>query len=230
MKAIVLVGGLGTRLREAVPEIPKPMAPIAGRPFLEYILDQLVAAATEEIILSVGYKSEIIRNHFGDAYRDIPLVYVKETEPLGTGGAIVHAVQERKIRDPLMVLNGDTWLGIDYANLARWYKQKPADIAITLAEVSDVLRYGSVKLAMDRVIEFREKDQKGPGLINAGTYIVQPQVFGQLSLAEHFSFEDDVLRACCGSLYIRAMVSNAYFIDIGIPEDYRRAQMEFPKP
>ena len=155
MKAVVLAGGFGTRLREKVPNIPKPMAPVAGRPFLEYILDRLIAGGIAEIVLSVGYQANIIIDHFGKAYRDVIVSYALESEPLGTGGAIAHALHDRS-NDPILVLNGDTFLDIDYKELIRWYKGNPVPIAMVLRKVQDTSRYGSVLLSDERVVGFEE--------------------------------------------------------------------------
>jgi D-glycero-alpha-D-manno-heptose 1-phosphate guanylyltransferase len=225
MKAVVLAGGLGTRLRERVPELPKPMAPVAGRPFLEYLLDRLVKGGVREICLSVGYRSEAVMAHFGHAYRGAAIRYAVEAEPLGTGGAIAHAAQGA---DPVLVLNGDTLLDIDYGALLRWYAEASARVAMVLRAVPDVARYGSVLVADGRVSGFLEKGRGGPGLINAGVYIVQPEVFAAFGLSGKFSFEADLLQAHCAALSPRAWVADAYFIDIGVPEDYDRAQHELP--
>ncbi len=227
MKAIILAGGLGSRLRERVPDLPKPMAPVAGRPFLEYVLDRLIAGGVSEIILSVGYRADVIMAHFENAYRNAVVSYAVETEPLGTGGAIVHALNGQS-GYPVLVLNGDTFLNIDYGELLRWYAQSPAQVAMVLREVPDIARYGSVLVSGERVSGFVEKGKVGPGLINAGVYIVHPDVFAAFSLSGKFGFETDLLGSHCEVLSPRAFITDAYFIDIGIPDDYDRAQHELP--
>lgn len=227
MKAILLAGGLGTRLKARVPDLPKPMAPVAGRPFLEYVLDRLVAGGVKEVILSVGYRADAIEAHFGVVYRGIVLRYAVETEPLGTGGAIVHALHGEG-RAPVLVLNGDTFLQIDIAGLIRWYMEAPSLVAMVLKETPDVSRYGSVILDMDKVAGFAEKGRAGAGLINAGIYVLMPEVFDRPELSGKFSFEADVLQRYCSELKPRAFVTDGYFIDIGIPEDFDRAQRELP--
>ena len=227
MKAIVLAGGFGTRLREKVPNIPKPMAPVAGRPFLEYILDRLVAGGIAEIILSVGYRANTIIDHFSETYRGVTVNYAIETEPLGTGGAIVHALHESS-NAPVLILNGDTFLNIDFEELIHWYKENPVPIAMVLKKVPDTSRYGSVLLSGEKVVGFEEKGKCGPGLINAGVYIVQANVFKKLGFSGKFSFETEFLQKQCAVLATRAFITDAYFIDIGIPEDYERAQFELP--
>ena len=227
MKAIVLAGGFGTRLRERVPSLPKPMAPVAGHPFLEYVMNRLISGGVSEIILSVGYRADSIMNHFGKIYRDTVVSYAIETEPLGTGGAIVHAL--RGIDDkPVLVINGDTFLDIDYGKLICSYTEAPTQVAIVLRKVPDISRYGSVLVSDERVTGFQEKGDSGPGLINAGVYIVQPGIFEEHGLSGKFSFETDCLQQYCAALSPRAFLTDAYFIDIGIPDDYDRAQQELP--
>jgi len=227
MKAVVLAGGMGTRLRSRIVDIPKPMAPVAGRPFLEYVLDRLVQANIESITLSVGYRAEVIQAHFGDAYQGVPIVYAHEAEPLGTGGALALAVAGLGDQ-PVLALNGDTLLRLDLDALMAWYAQVPESLAMVLRQVPDAGRYGAVKLAAGRVTGFEERGAATPGLINGGIYIFRPALFSALGLSGRFSFEVDVLQAHCQQLRPRAYVSDAYFIDIGIPEDLDRASLELP--
>lgn len=225
MKAVVLAGGLGTRLRGRIADLPKPMAPVAGRPFLEYLLDRLVLAGTESIILSVGYRAEIIQNHFGNAYRGVPLKYAYEEQPLGTGGALAHAVNGLD-DDPVLALNGDTLLQLDIHELTRWYAKAPEPLAMVLRQVNDAGRYGAIRLEDDRVTGFEERGVSAPGMINGGVYIFRPNMFWSLGLTGRFSFEVDVLQKHCHRLRPRAFITDAYFIDIGIPEDLDRAGQE----
>jgi len=227
MEAIVLAGGFGTRLQQIVPDLPKPMASIAGRPFLEYVLDRLISTGINNITLSVGYKADVIMRHFGNRYRNAVIDYVVENEPLGTGGAISFALRG-KVKESVLVLNGDTFLNIDYGQLINWYEQKPVAVAMVLREMPDISRYGSVVVAEDCVTGFVEKGKVGPGLINAGVYIIQPEIFTSFGLVGRFSFETDILQAHCYKLLPRAFLTIAYFIDIGLPGDYERAQYEMP--
>jgi len=203
------------------------MAPVGNRPFLEYILDRLIAGGVNEIILSVGYRAEVIMEHFKHDYHNVNVTYAVETKPLGTGGAIVYALSGEG-RDPVLVLNGDTFLNIDYAALVSWYQRSPTQVAMVLKEVRDVARYGSVLVSGERVSGFLEKERSGPGLINAGVYIVQPEVFETFGLSGKFEFEADLLQKYCEELSSRAFKTDAYFIDIGIPGDHERAQQELP--
>ena len=224
-KAIILAGGRGERLQSAVPDLPKPMAPVGGRPFLEYILDGLVKGNVTDVILSVGYGAEVIQKHFGHSYRTIQLRYSRENFPLGTGGAIALALKKEDT-SPVLVLNGDTLIEIDYPALIAWYVKDPSLVAIVLRHVPNVSRFGAVALLDERVVGFQEKGQHGPGLVNAGVYIVRPEVFSRYVTGESFSFETDFLQQYCRDLHPRARITAGYFIDIGTPEDYERAQKE----
>jgi D-glycero-alpha-D-manno-heptose 1-phosphate guanylyltransferase len=228
MKALVLAGGLGTRLRDRVPDPPKVMAPVAGRPFLEYVLDGLQAGGMRQVILSVGYKSAEIIGHFGNRYRDTAIRYAIESEPLGTGGAIVHALAGEP-DEPVLVCNGDTLLDINYRELLRWYAATPAKLAMVLRTLPEVARYGSVLASGAWVVGFEEKGKTGPGLVNAGMYVLEPGIFGELGFSGKFSFEVDFLQPHCATLQPSAYVSEGFFIDIGMPADFDRAQSELPR-
>lgn len=227
MRAIVLAGGLGTRLKERVADLPKPMATVAGRPFLEYVLDRLVHGGITDIVLSVGYRADAITGHFGESYRGARLSYSIEKELLGTGGAILKATAARAT-EPHLILNGDTLLALDYAKFIDWYEAAPADMAMVLRAVPDVARYGAVLVSGEKVTGFTEKGRHGPGLINAGVYIMRPQLFEAHGLSGKFSLEADLLMPFAGQIAPRAFVTDSYFIDIGIPEDFDRAQHELP--
>jgi|SRR5215469_692371 len=228
MNAVILAGGLGTRLRERAPDLPKAMAPVAGRPFLEYVLDSLLAGGICQVLLSVGYRSSEIIQHFGHRYGDITIRYCVEAEPLGTGGAIAYALSDEP-EEAALVMNGDTFLDIDYRGLLRWYEAGPSRLAMVLRSVPDVARYGAVLTSGERVVGFAEKGKAGPGLINAGMYVVQPGIFAASGLSGKFSFEVDLLQHHCQALQPRAYVTDAYFIDIGVPPDFDRAQRELPE-
>ncbi|MGQ0650661.1 MAG: nucleotidyltransferase family protein [Betaproteobacteria bacterium] len=223
MQTVILAGGLGTRLRSRTGELPKPMASVAGRPFLAHLLDRLSAAGLTEIILSVGYRAEAIRHHFGETYRSARLTYAVEAEPLGTGGALAHALRGG---GTALALNGDTLLDLDYRAFLAWYQREPVAFALALKKLEDAARYGTVSVAGERVTGFREKGQPGPGLINAGVYIVQAEAGARVGLSGAFSLERDLLERQCAALAPRAYPTDACFIDIGVPEDYDRAQKE----
>lgn len=225
MRAVILAGGLGERLRTRVPDIPKPMGLVAGRPFLEYVLDGLISHGLVDLILSVGYRAEFVRAHFGDVYRCARICYAVENEPLGTGGAIANALRGFP-SDPALVVNGDTLLDVDFRDVVRWYEAQQPQVGIVLREASDVARYGAVICDERRVIAFTEKGRSGKGLVNAGVYVLRPSVFHAYGLSGKFSLESDLLQSHCVELDIRGYVMNGFFIDIGVPEDFDRAQVE----
>ena len=225
MKAIILAGGFGTRLKGRVPDLPKPMAPVAGQPFIRYIIDHLIDSGIKDIIISVGYLSEVIISYFKHSYRGATITYAIESEPLGTGGAIANAVLENN-EDAVLVVNGDTFLNIDYNRFLEWYQQGAPTLALVLKNVHDVSRYGSVIVTNDIVSGFLEKGNVGSGLINSGVYIIPVEIFSKYGLVGNFSLESDLLQKHCTELSLRAFITNAYFIDIGVPEDYERAQYE----
>ncbi len=227
MQALVLAGGFGTRLRSRVSDVPKSMAPIAGRPFLEYLLDRLVVAGCQQVVLATGYLHEIIEQHFGTAYRGMTVLYSQETTPLGTGGAVRRALLTLP-EAPTLVMNGDTWLNQDLAAFVAWAcARTPAD-AVLLRRVDDVARYGSVELDGERIVRFGEKSGSGPGLINAGIYWLHRASFSPYGFPESFSLENDHFRAHLSDLALLGTVTDAPFIDIGVPEDYDRAQVAIP--
>ncbi len=227
MEAVVLAGGLGTRLRSVVADLPKAMAPVAGRPFLEHLLDLLIEAGFDSAILAVGYRSDAIREHFGGRYRGLPLTYSVESHPLGTGGAIRLALRSATARD-VFVVNGDTFLDVDFRRMLEAHRRAAAAMTVAVHEVPDTARYGALALCGDRIQGFREKGRHGPGWINAGVYLVPRSLFDRASLADAFSFESDFLAPGVDSLKPLAFPARGLFIDIGVPEDYARAQNLLP--
>lgn len=226
MKAIVLAGGLGTRLASVTSDIPKPMAPIGSRPFLEYLLDYLIEQGAEQAVLAVSYKWEVIRKHFGDTYRGLSLNYSVEEQPLGTGGAILQAL-EFLTDDEVVVLNGDTLFHVDLKGLANIHRNGGARLSIALKQVTDSGRFGRVEVSADGVISsFLEKSTGGPGWINGGVYMLHRELFADCRMPVRFSFEQDLVEPNIDRIQPRAFQSEAYFIDMGIPEDYARAQRE----
>ena len=166
-EAIVLAGGLGTRLRSVTGDLPKVMVNVAGRPFLEYVLDGLVSSGVRRVILAVGYQNRLVREHFRDRYRELPLIYSIEETQLGTGGAVLHAIRQTSSKD-VLVLNGDTWVDIDHAALMDVHRAQEALWTMAVAPVSNCSRFGTVQIVDGRVTAFHEKGRAGPGLINAG--------------------------------------------------------------
>lgn len=226
MKAIVLAGGLGTRLAHVTGEIPKPMAPVGSRPFLEYLLDYLIEQGSDGAILAVSYQWEVIREHFGSIYRGLPLNYSVEDEPLGTGGAIRQALDTLP-DDEVVVLNGDTLFRVDLEGLANTHRSGGARLSIALKQVADCGRFGHVEVSSDGVIaRFLEKSTAGPGWINGGVYMLNRDLFTDFPMPARFSFEQDLVEPNIDRIRPRAFQSDAYFIDMGVPEDYERAQRE----
>lgn len=226
MKAIILLGGFGTRLRSVLPDVPKPMAPVNGKPFLVYLLDYLKSQGITSVVFSVHYLREKIQSYFGHEYAGMPIAYAIEDEPLGTGGAISHSLAWIDSADPVFVLNGDTFVEVDYR--AMFSLGKRDRLTMALRVVDDCRRYGKVVLENGFVSEFREKGEVGSGYINAGVYLIQPGLFANYPLSKQFSFENDFLLPYLAMLQPRAFIAKDYFIDIGIPEDYARAQTELP--
>ncbi len=225
--AIVLAGGKGTRLRSVLNDLPKPMAPVQGRPFLAYVLDYLEAQDIRHAILSVGYKADAIRNHFGDQYKRIKLSYAYEEEPLGTGGGILHAAESLPPEMPFYVLNGDSLFLAELVKLKQYYETQSADLVMALKRMQHFDRYGLVEVdEQHRIQAFREKQFCTDGLINAGTYLLNKAVLDAHCPAKGFSFEQEFLEKELHSLRFFGLPAEGYFIDIGIPQDYAKAQRE----
>jgi len=224
IEAIVLAGGKGTRLQSVVSDVPKPMAPVGEKPFLEYILKYLKRNGISKVILSVGYKWEVIKNYFGNHYDGIELVYSVENEPLGTGGAIKQALSYVDGRQ-VLVINGDTFFDIPLKDL--FEKVSPdVDLVLSLKEMHDFDRYGSVEVDNNnRVTAFREKEFCHRGYINGGIYRIGKELFNGFDLPKVFSFEG-FMQERREEINPSALVFEGYFIDIGVPEDYAKAQRE----
>lgn len=229
MKAVILAGGLGTRLRAEVPDLPKPLAPVGGRPFLAWKLDALDKAGFSEVILSVGYRAQAIVDAFGDTFGRMKLRYATEDTPLGTGGALRKALATFPADEPVWAMNGDTFVALDYAQMHAQHDtatQRAVTMAVT--QVADGSRYGTVEIRAGRVLRFRDKGLTGAGFINAGVYLLGARLFDGSTLPDAFSFERDFLATQAATLDLRAFVTDGYFIDIGIPADFARAQFELP--
>lgn len=224
-EAVVLAGGLGTRLRSVVSDVPKPMADIAGRPFLELLMGNLARNGFTRVILSVGYMAETIIGHFGDNWRGLQLAYAVEDTPLGTGGAIRESLA-RCESSHVHVFNGDTYLGLDCDATERLWAAHREPV-IVARQVEDTARYGRLEVdAAHRIVRFLEKDASGgAGLINAGCYVLPRGIATEFPDAVNFSFESDYLRHAVSGRAFRALPTDADFIDIGTPEDYARAQV-----
>lgn len=227
-EAVILAGGFGTRLSHVVSDVPKPMAPVYGKPFLTYLIDRLVEAGVSRVILATGYKHECIETYFGTQYRGVEIVYSNEDTPLFTGGAILQAAAKIQ-SDEFVVLNGDTLFDIDLQKLYEFHTQRHANLSIALRYVTDTSRYGSVTCVNDNIIAFHEKTESaGAGDINGGIYAIDTAWLTSLDLPTKFSFEKELMQPLAGDPHFYGLRFNTYFIDIGVPEDYYRAQEEFP--
>ncbi len=224
-EAIILAGGLGTRLYPLTLTVPKPMVPIAEKPFLEYLLVRLIEKEFSRVILSVGHLGEQIESHFGNKWQGLELVYAYEESPLGTGGAMALALSFAQ-DEQVLVLNGDTFCAIDWQAMALFHTKKQADLTIALKPMQEFERYGNVEVLNERIIAFAEKKYVRSGQINTGVYILNKSLFKKFNMPEIFSFEVDFLQTKLAEVFVSAFITNSYFIDIGIPEDYQRAQTE----
>lgn len=230
-EAIILAGGLGTRLRPLISDVPKCLAPINGKPFLHYLIIYLRKCGIEHFIFSVGYMHEKIGDYLKSNYPDLKYQLALEEEPLGTGGAISLAIEKSK-ENNVLVCNGDTMFKVDIEALATFHLDKNAVCTLSLKPMVDFDRYGVVTLREDESVEsFKEKQFYNSGLINGGVYALNRDYFLKENLLKKFSFEKDYLevkvnRESGNNPDIFGFIQDKYFIDIGIPEDYERAKTE----
>lgn len=229
--AVILAGGLGKRLRSVVDDRPKPMADVAGRPFLEHLLNYWIKQGVERFVLSVGYKKTVIQDHFGTSYKGISIAYVQETTPLGTGGALLSCLRQLRLNDPFLLLNGDTYFEVDLQSLIDLGEKKRADWVLCLFPTKDKQRYLLVDVESDGRLAMNFNPKGGNNVeeqhwANGGVYWINPRALAPLILIKHkASLELDFLP------YLHNLSQTFYglrcistFIDIGVPEDYRRAQ------
>jgi D-glycero-alpha-D-manno-heptose 1-phosphate guanylyltransferase len=229
-EAIILAGGLGTRLRSVVSDIPKCMAPVAGKPFLHYVISFLQKNGIENFIFSVGYMHEAIEMYLQSNYPELKYSISLEEEPLGTGGAIKLACSKALDKN-ILVANGDTIFKINCNLLSQFHKEKNASCTLSLKPMVNFDRYGVVELNKNSSIKsFKEKQWYQSGLINGGLYALSVEKFLKESMPEKFSFEKDYLEKNVfpvdQNTKLYGIIQDEYFIDIGIPEDYERAQEE----
>lgn len=225
MECVVLAGGKGTRLRSVVSDLPKCMAPVAGRPFLAWLLDDLREAGFDHIILSLGYKHEAVEAWVATRPDRDSITCVVEEEPLGTGGGVRLALRQAR-EGAVFILNGDTFFGVDYAAMQAFHRQSGAQATLALKPLRDFDRYGEVTLdGQGRITAFREKRPCAEGLINGGVYLLQREALAEMP--DRFSLEKDYFEPHAESAGLAGFRSEGYFIDIGIPADYARAQRDF---
>ncbi len=226
--AIILAGGFGTRLKSVVSDVPKPMAPILEKPFLTYLLRYLSSFQLKHVVLSTGYLSSVIENYFGNNFNGIKLSYSIEEEPLGTGGAIKKAMQLVQDENTL-VLNGDSFLDIDIVAFSKFFSQNDFEGLLACRAIENAGRYGTIKVDKNRIIEFKEKTGTNEsGIINGGVYLLNKEHYlKKTPSSSSFSIEKDYFEQFHQHCKFGAYLCNSYFIDIGIPEDYLKAQNEF---
>ena len=220
MEAIVLAGGFGTRLRPCIENLPKPLAPVCGRPFISYLLDYLYANGVHRVIISTGYMADEIVKSVGKAHRGMVVDYSHEDSPLGTGGGIKKALSLCK-DNAAVVINGDTFFDVDLFEMKEFHQKSDCPITLAAKEIPDVYRSGCIKTENSRLAGFSEKGNAGAGKINGGIYFINKNALDNIT-EEKFSFEKNILEN--GNYDIGVFESNGYFIDIGIPEAYNLAQ------
>lgn len=228
MKAIILAGGLGTRLQSRVPNTPKPLAPISNRPFLEYQMDYWIEQGIDEFYLSIGYLADQIRTHFKESYKGVKIHYIQETHPLGTGGAILHALKHLEDAcSDVCILNGDTFVEVDFKKLLCLHHKQQSFLTIALRRVEKNDRYSGVVINQEnKIIEFAQRDgENNELLINAGIYLIKPSFYIEQTqeLPKVFSVEDDFFPFIVKDIDVYGFVCEGRFIDIGVPKDYERA-------
>jgi len=225
-EAIILAGGLGTRLKSVLPNLPKCMAPVNGIPFLDILISYLKRQGVEHFIFSVGYLKEAIIPHIRNHHPDLRVSFSEEDEPLGTGGAIFMALLKAE-KKHVFIFNGDTFFNVNLDLLEDFHLKKKAHCSLALKPMNEFSRYGTVEINKEEIITgFREKKYAASGLINGGVYLLNRHAFLKEHFPGKFSFEEDYLAEYADKHVIAGQVQDAYFIDIGIPEDYTRAQEE----
>ena len=225
-EAIILAGGLGTRLRSVVPELPKCMAPVGNQPFIGHVIDHFQNEGVQRFIFALGYRSESFEDFLSSKLSPSEMVISTEEEPLGTGGAIRKACKLVKGKT-VLIANGDTLFKVDTGKLISFHSKCDADCTLALKPMENFNRYGVVELNKDSSVKsFREKRQYEKGLINGGMYVLNAKRFLIEELPVKFSFEKDYLEKYYQSRRIFGLIQDNYFIDIGVPEDYERAQRE----
>ncbi len=227
-EAIILAGGFGTRLQTVVSDVPKPMAPIINEPFLNYVFDYLKHYHIEHVVLSTGYLADKISEYYKNEYQGIKIFYTKEETPLGTGGGIRLAMEKCHTHH-VLVLNGDSFFDV---NLNQYFNQHisfHSDCSLALRKVDNAARYGTIKLEDGFIKAFKEKDSiEKEGLINGGVYIIDRELFlNKTETLKPFSIEKDFFETRINELNLMGFEYEGYFIDIGIPEDYNKAQDDF---
>lgn len=227
-EAVILAGGLGTRLKTKITGRPKPMALVNGKPFLYYLIRYLSKNNFQHLILAVGYKHEIIRDYFGTRFKGIQITYAVEKTPLGTGGAVLNALNYAR-NACCFILNGDTYFPVSFDRMEQLAVKQKCDLVMALRKLGNVSRYGTVSLNdQGRITGFKEKKKSpAPGLINGGIYYLKKAAFTNIPFPDAFSFENDFLVTHVQRQNFCGIAFTDYFIDIGIPETFEQAQEDF---
>lgn len=225
MEVIVLAGGLGTRLAHVISDVPKPMASVVGKPFLEYILSGLAKQGVSKVVFAIGYKAECIIAHFGNSFENMQLVYSQEEHPLYTGGAVKKALNYCGERE-VFIINGDTFFNISLNSMAEDYRAHCAQLSVAVKKMQNFDRYGVVHFTDDCWIRgFEKKKCRSCGYINGGVYLMEADLLK--GYPEAFSFEKQVMEENGKKYRMRAFISDGYFVDIGMADDYYKAQKDF---
>lgn len=230
-EAIILAGGFGTRLQTVVSDVPKPMAPVDGKPFLDYIFSYLKHYGITRVVLSTGYLAHKIADRYEGSFGGMQVSCAVEKTPLGTGGGIRLGMRHC-ITDDILVLNGDSFFDVDLSRYYRQFADSHAGGSLALRKVENAARYGTIRMGSDnRIAAFKEKDsEEKPGLINGGVYLLNRKLFmANTPEIEAFSVEKDFFETKLSEIKLCGFEHEGYFIDIGIPEDYRQAQEEFKR-
>ena len=227
MQAILLCGGMGTRLRSVVSDRPKPMADICGKPFLQYLLEMLRDKGITEVIFALGYMGEMIEEYFQDGSAfGLKIAYSYEEEPLGTGGAIRNALPNI-LEEEVLVLNADTYFPMDYQGLYRFHQENDGDFSLATRAVPDISRYGAVRRdAAGRILAWNEKLNEGgqplAGEINGGIYVMKKSLIAEIPEGKQSLEQDCIPKWLSEGKRIFGLPFDGYFMDIGIPKDYQQ--------
>jgi len=223
METIILAGGFGKRLQETVGAIPKPMAPVNNRPFLDYLLDFLIINKANSVIFSVYYKYDLIKNHYGSSYKGMTISYSIDNTELGTGGAIKNALFMAH-DDHVFIINGDTYFNVNLSYLFKEHVANNNDITLSLKPMSKFDRYGFVETDSNGyVLSLKEKKYRDYGEIDGGIYLIKRNVFASFENKNRFSFNEFIMNNI-NNLQVGSLLFDELFIDIGTPEDYKKAQ------
>ena len=229
MQAIILAGGFGTRLSAVVPHVPKPMAALSEEPFLATLLRYAYAQGVRHAVLALHHQADMIQDYFGNAFAGIAIRYSMEDKPLGTGGAIKKALAMMQQDKPVLVMNGDSLVVLNYDEMLKRHQQLSAAITLASMAMPTTHRYSKLTIEEGRIAHYAPLGDEAGGDISVGFYVLQPDIFAHYLLPDAFSFERDFLARFTPHLRPACYQDVEYFIDIGVPEDYARAQHEIPR-